>query len=254
MGTLGRVAFDAVRELAVGSLFCLTLIPLGPVRRGFFRTCVLVLACVVGLEAWLYPTPGSLVLLASLLVYGGSLWLRNDRWPMLVLRAALAVAVGAALLPSPLSAGTRVLSWHGAVQVTATLTSTFLLGSVLIGMLLGHYYLRAPDLSVTLIRRLANLFLLATVAQGLLLLVNVGLVYGAGGSAMGLVSAAYGPAVLGRVLVGVLGSFIFACVIWDTLRIPNVQAATGFFYIAILTVMIGEFLGRYLWHSTTIRF
>jgi hypothetical protein len=41
-------------------------------------------------------------------------------------------------------------------------------------------------------------------------------------------------------------------VIWDSLRIPNVQAATGFFYIAILTAMIGEFLGRYLGDVTAI--
>jgi len=55
-----------------------------------------------------------------------------------------------------------------------------------------------------------------------------------------------------ELLIGILGSFILACVIWDTLRIPNVQAATGFFYIAILTAMIGEFLGRYLWGVTAI--
>jgi hypothetical protein len=109
---------------------------------------------------------------------------------------------------------------------------------------------------VALIRRVANLFLLATVLQGLLLVANVGVLYLFGGAEaaarIGLLSTSYGLVLLGRLLIGILGSFVLACLIWDTLRIPNVQAATGFFYIAILTAMIGEFLGGYLWHVTAI--
>ncbi len=87
-------------------------------------------------------------------------------------------------------------------------------------------------------------------------MVNLGALHLFGGAEaaarIGLLSTSYLAVFLGRVLVGILGSFILACVIWDTLLIPNVQAATGFFYMAILTATIGEFLGRFLWYSTLI--
>ena len=258
MTGLARLIFHATQELAVGSLVCLALLPSGLIRRGFFRTCVLVLASVVGLEVWVSPTPESTILVASLLLYAGSLWVRDERWPTLVLRLSLAVGSAVVVFRSILPAEGRSALWETVAHVINTVTSTLLMGSALIGMLLGHYYLRDPKLPVALIRRMANLFLLATVLQGLLLVVNMGAVYlfgGAEGAArIGLLSTTYGPVLLGRLILGILGSFILACLIWDTLRIPNVQAATGFFYLAILTVMIGEFLGRYLWHSTSIRF
>jgi hypothetical protein len=258
MMPLTRLIFDAVHELTVGSLLCMALLPFGRMRRGFFRTCVLILVSALGLELWVSPTPVSILLLLVLLLYGASLWVPSDRWAPPVLR--LGVAVGAAVVLVPILTATQVpsLSLETVALIVDAMTSSLLLGSALIGMLLGHSYLRDPDLPVAPIRRLGNLFLLATVVQGLFLAAKIGSLYLFGGpeaaARIGVLSTSYGPVLLGRLIVGTLGSFVFACLIWDTLRIPNVQAATGFFYVAILTVMIGEFLGRYLWHSTSIRF
>jgi hypothetical protein len=58
----------------------------------------------------------------------------------------------------------------------------------------------------------------------------------------------------GRVLIGGVATLVIALVIRNTLRIPNVQSATGFFYIAILTVLLGEVLGRALLLFTGIPF
>ncbi len=258
MMPLTRLIFDAVHELTVGSLLCLALLPFGLIRRGFFRTCVLILASVLGLEVWVSPTPASMILFLSVLLYGGSLWLSSDRWPPLVLRLGIAVGAAVVLVPILRAAEVRSLSLETVALIVDAMTSSLLLGSALVGMLLGHSYLRDPVLPVALMRRLGNLFLLATVVQGLFLAAKMGSLYLFGGpeaaARIGVLSTSYGPVLLGRLIVGTLGSFVFACLIWDTLRIPNVQAATGFFYVAILTVMIGEFLGRYLWHSTSIRF
>lgn len=257
MTQLAHLIFRAVQELAVGSLCCLALLPSGAIRRGFFRTCVLILASTVGLGVWVSPTPGTVIVFLSLLLYGGSLWVPDERWPRLALHTSLAAGAAGVLIPSIMPSDGRPFSMEMIAQLVNTLGSILLLGSALIGMLLGHYYLRDPQLPVALIRRMANLFLLASVMQGLLLVANVGAAYlfgGAEGAArIGLLSTSYGPAFLGRLVFGTLGSFVLACLIWDTLRIPNVQAATGFFYVAVLTVMIGEFLGRYLWHWTSIR-
>ncbi|MGH7370125.1 MAG: hypothetical protein ACREIN_04485 [Candidatus Methylomirabilaceae bacterium] len=258
MMPLTRLVFDAVHELTVGSLFCMALLPFSRIRRGFFQSCALILASAVGLEVWVSPTPVSILLLLLLLLYGASLWVPSDRWSPLVLKLGVVVGAAVVLVPVLTASQVRSLSLETAALIVDAMTSSLLLGSALIGMLLGHSYLRDPDLPVAPIRRLGNLFLLATVAQGLFLAVKIGGLYLFAGpeaaARIGVLSTSYGAVLLGRLIVGILGSFVFACLIWDTLRIPNVQAATGFFYVAILTVMIGEFLGRYLWHSTSIRF
>lgn len=253
-----RLIFQAVQELAVGSLLCLALLPSGLIRRGFFRSCVLILVAAMGLGMWVSPSPASTVFFLSLLVYGSTLWIPNERWSTLVLRGSLAIGAVGIFAPPMMPIDGPPSALERAANIANTLASTLLQGSALIGLLLGHYYLRDPQLPISLIRRLANLFLLATVLQGLLMAANVGALSLFGGpdaaARIGLLSSSHGMAFLARLFVGILGSFTLACLIWDTLRIPNVQAATGFFYIAILTVTIGEFLGRYLSLSTSIPF
>lgn len=256
MTHLVPAAFQAVQELAVGSLFCLGHLHSPPIRRSFFQTCLLTLASMLGVGIWLSPTPASVILFVLLLVYAGAFWISDRRWPRRMLWLSLTVGAAGMLTPPLLlikeSSGVAEI----AAQIVTTFTSALLLGSTFIGMLLGHHYLRDPKLPVALIRRLAILFLLSTVVQGFLLTANLGALYLFGGAEavarIELLSTSYLAVFLSRVFVGILGSFVLACVIWDTLRIPNVRSATGFFYIAILTGTVGEFLGRFLWHSTLI--
>lgn len=256
MTHLAPPVFQAVQELAVGSLFCLGLLHSSLIRRGFFQICVLILVSALGVGIWVSPTPASRIFFVMLLLYGGALWIPDARWPRRMLWFSL--AVGAAEMVRPLLMPAHELSTllQTVAHLFTTLTSAALLGSALTGMLLGHYYLRDPHLPVALFRRLANLFLASTVLQGVLLTASLGALYLFGGAGaatrIGLLTNSYMAVFLARVFVGTVGSFIVACVIWDTLRIPNVQAATGFFYVAILTGTIGEFLGRLLWHSTLI--
>ncbi|MDE2483834.1 MAG: hypothetical protein KGL32_01105 [candidate division NC10 bacterium] len=248
--------FQTIQEAAVGSLFCLSFLYSPSIRPGFFQTCALVLVSALGVGIWVAPMPGSIIFFVLLLLYAGAFWIPDERWPRRMLWLSLAVGAAGMFFPSMPLANALSTVPEIAVRTATTFTSALLLGSALTGMLLGHYYLRDPHLPVALIRRLARLFLVSTALQGLLLIVTLGSLYLFGGAEamarIGLLSTSYLAVFLSRVCVGILGSFVLACVIWDTLRIPNVQSATGFFYIAILTGTIGEFLGRFLWHSTLI--
>lgn len=248
--------FQAIQEAAVGTLFCLSFLHSPPIRRGFFQTCVLTLVSALGVGLWVDPTPTSIIFFILVLLYGGAFWSADERWSRWLLWLSLAVGAAGMLTPSLLLIKDSSGAVGIIVQVATTLTSALLLGSALTGMLLGHYYLRDPHLPVALIRRMAVLFLLSTVLQGLVLIVSLGSLHLFGGAEatarIGLLSTSYLAVFLSRVCVGILASFVLACVIWDTLRIPNVQSATGFFYIAIVTTAIGEFLGRLLGHSTLI--
>ena len=49
-----------------------------------------------------------------------------------------------------------------------------------------------------------------------------------------------------RVFFGLLGPAAFAYMVHETARIRSTQSATGILYIAVIFVVIGEFLARFL--------
>jgi hypothetical protein len=53
-----------------------------------------------------------------------------------------------------------------------------------------------------------------------------------------------------RVAVSPLGAGVLGWMIRRTLDIPQTMAATGLFYIAVLAVLVGEMLGRFLLFRT----
>ena len=55
-----------------------------------------------------------------------------------------------------------------------------------------------------------------------------------------------------RVAVSPIAAGVLAWMIDRTLRVPQTMAATGLFYIAVLTVAVGEFLGRFLLFRTGV--
>jgi hypothetical protein len=50
--------------------------------------------------------------------------------------------------------------------------------------------------------------------------------------------------------VSPIGAAVLGVMIWRTLQIPQTMAATGLFYIAVLAVLVGEFLGRFILFRT----
>jgi hypothetical protein len=51
-------------------------------------------------------------------------------------------------------------------------------------------------------------------------------------------------------VLGPCASLLLAYMIWRTLQIPQTMAATGLFYIAVLSALVGEFLGRFILFRT----
>jgi len=150
-----------------------------------------------------------------------------------------------------LSAEVIVLWVLGATAAGPTLFTTRagLLGLAFVGMLLGHSYLNAPHLPLRLIDRLSRFFLWAVLARGCYPVVTGALLWAGGGLAPGLALVGLQEhflLVILRLGVGVGGSLTVALVIRNCLRLPNVQAATGFYYVAMLTVFLGEVLGGFL--------
>ena len=263
-------------QLAIGGFTLLLLVPKGLVGRGFYRLMgsIYLLSIIFARCAHL-PISGqtvswrsfflawngqdvlfTLVLFLIFLCYTVSLWLKSE----ILNRALLFVGTVAGIIWIANSA-------HSFFQQSSLpadrfllplqfLVSAVLLGSVNSGMWFGHWYLVTPDLPVIHLKRFNQIFLIALLLSTSLFVLNYAL--GVKSSA-GLPRSFFLQVVLGmRVLIGFCGSFLMYIIIWYCLRDKAVEhdavgatrAATGFLYVAMITVFIGEFCGRFLFLGT----
>jgi hypothetical protein len=144
--------------------------------------------------------------------------------------AGLSTAI---LLLSSVSAdqiGTRI----GALTLFSELATSLLIGGATAGMLLGHWYLTAPTMSITPLGRVNLCFGAAAVFRMAVSLVGLVLVWP---------SLAGGTPVLWLVLrwtAGIGGPLVLTVMVWRILRYRNTQAATGVLFVGVIVTFIGE--------------
>jgi len=127
--------------------------------------------------------------------------------------------------------------------------STLLLGFSMNAMLLGHWYLVQPKLSIKELKRVCLVLVLLIVLRFLFgTYTLVGLLYGKPEMEIYkyLFSATPGIFVLMRWFWGLLGPLALAYPIWSTVKIRSTQSATGLLYVIVLFIVTGEILSLYL--------
>jgi hypothetical protein len=130
------------------------------------------------------------------------------------------------------------------------------LGAVSTGMLLGHWYLIDHDLSIDPFRTLFRFFIRSlTVQAGVFAGVAFLLVVAgspASSTALAKLVGEHRGLLLLRLALSPLAAAAVGWMIWKTLQIPQTMAATGLFYIAILAVLVGEMMGRFILFRTAL--
>ena len=136
--------------------------------------------------------------------------------------------------------------------------SSFLLGGVTVGMLIGHWYLIDTGQSLDPFIRIFKFFRAALIAQCVFLACSPLLLYlfGAPQSLFAIQRLWQDHSMLltTRLVVGQAAPLILSWMIWRTLLIPHTMAATGLFYMALLGVFVGEILGRQILALTGLPF
>lgn len=145
-----------------------------------------------------------------------------------------------------------------------TLESSLFLGASGLGMVFGHWYLVKPKMSLDPFKRLTLVFLVCAAAQFLLSVLyavsyffNFPLFEAHGLSRLFRFSD-LGIFLVFRFVLGTLTSLVIAYLTYATLsseaipKINRTRAATGLFYIAILSAFTGELIGKYLFWVTKI--
>ncbi|MBI3328958.1 MAG: hypothetical protein HYZ81_19920 [Nitrospinae bacterium] len=257
-----HIFFLVLSQLSVGGFALLSLIPPLAIGKGFFRTCavlyLLLMAFILAGLAWTRPAEllGFVLFFLLLVLYIASLWIEQLPSSQRLLTIARTVGVCAVIASAFSELSAAALTWETCLRALNFLCSALSLGAAMTGMLLGHWYLVTPELSLIPIKRLTGLLLGSLVVQGgLLTLVLVPELNAIPAALMPKVNhllLAYPYFLLGRVVVGLVGTFGLGGLTLWLLREGSTQAATGFLYTAVLTVTIGELIARFLLHLTGV--
>jgi hypothetical protein len=240
-------------HLGIGLLGCLLFVPYKRLGRGFFRFNVLLALGFLVIAAAFRAGTGTGAgpeLFACILLAAGhlvSLQFRRNRLSPVLLAGAVAFGVASMLREAAGLAGAAPAS--AALLAAHFVTSSALLGAVLLDMILGHWYLVIPGLSFGHLQRMT---LLLAVALGLRIAVIAWSVVVSWGVWQDVLQDSMrflmqdGFLLVLRVVFGILGPAVLLVLVRGCLRIRSNTSATGILYVATVIVWIGEITSHYL--------
>lgn len=263
-------------QVSLGGLFAIAATPFRELERGFYKSTAGVLF-VVGLlgllgKADLYRKSLSegiglgarveivfyLLFILFFALYLYSLWGEHFVFRARTFSASLLIGSAGLSLGSRSFYQASFWSFETLLYPLSFFLSALLLGSVTVGMLIGHWYLIDTGQSIDPFIRIFKFFFVSLIAQTLFLLISPVLLYLLGDpkTVLSLQNLWENHLILllSRLLVAQVGALILSFMIWRTLKIPHTMAATGLFYIALLGVFVGEILGRQILALTSLPF
>ncbi len=212
------------------------------VTSGYYRNNAYVLLglnALAALVAWLAPQEGLYVwpaLAAAVASYlSAASWLYEKAGPgLLTLAIAAAASLAGCLFNAPghLSAG-QSGRWLWLADPAA---GGAVLGITMAAMLLGHWYLNAPGMSLAPLFRLIHLMIAALAVRAALVAAGLFLV----SHASEKFDLSQWLFVSLRWLTGLVGAVVVAVMARETLKVPNTQSATGILYVGVIVTFIGE--------------
>jgi len=236
------------------------LMPRGQVTSGFFRIQMLVVLGLSVLSALtlgmftgdsdkllppLLPTQMTTalcVLLAVAAFIGSVMWTLERRraggWFAMIIAV---VSLGVLLLSFPrIGSVTAGAEW---LRMLSDVSSAAILGGAMTAMLLGHWYLTAPTMSIDPLNRLTCYFGGAAVLRLLVSTIGLAMAWGSIGD------STHTMWLWLRWTAGIAGPLAVAFMVWRILRYRNTQAATGVLFVGVIVTFIGEMTGSLLYQA-----
>jgi hypothetical protein len=263
-------------QIALGGLFALAGTPFHEIERGFYKSTAGVLYVIALLGLWgksaLYARSLAsglswgtgleiffhIAFMISFSCYMVSLWSERQAFRARSFAATVLTGLAGLVLSVHSFYDGPFFSLESLIYPASFFLSALLLGSVTVGMLIGHWYLIDTGQSLEPFIRIFRFFVKALIAQcGFFLIAPLALfVLGTPQTVAALEQLwqRHSTLLITRAIVGDGAPAILSWMIWRTLLIPHTMAATGLFYIALLGVFVGEILGRQVLALTSLPF
>ncbi len=226
-------------RLAFGLAFGMAITSSRQVSSGYFRNHLYVTLSLSTLAALalarLSVAAAALAGGAAVLSFiGAAFWLYEAPRPgRIALWLVATCALAAAIVGQQITAVFDLRAAWNALGVT---TSGLVLGLVFAAMLLGHWYLNAPGMSLAPLRKLLAAAAISISIQAIVSVVGLASAW----STQTEISSAWLLFVALRWSFGICGVLALLWMAWRTLEIPNTQSATGILYVAVIGVFVGE--------------
>jgi len=261
--------FFLFSQLGVGMMLTLLFISPRTIGNSFFKFASLTAAILLGVTLgfnFMFPSPVRtsqlpviFLAISALLTAIYNRVVDVDRFTAAYVLLGGATATGVISVATDSLAFTRLMTiggWENWILLLNHIAATALLGSVMLTMVFGHWYLVVPKLSIDPLKRLTKV-LIATIIVRVLTIV-ASLVALQFGRRVPLVAVLrelmvqQGIFFWPRVIFGVLVPIILAVMIWSTVKIRHTQAATGLLYLAVVALLFGEFFSKFLLFAVNI--
>ena len=261
--------FFLFSQLGVGMMWILLFISPRTIGTSFFKFASLTSAVLLGITLGfdvLFPSPvreGSLpvifLVVATVLIIFYNRMVHLDMYGPAQALLIGATGMGTISIALDALAFTRLMElggWEGWLLVVNHLGATALLGSVMLTMVFGHWYLIVPNLSIDPLRVLTKVYM-GTIGLRVFTLIGTVaalMIY----RAVPLASVAselflrQGLFFWPRILFGVVVPIVLGVMIWNTVQIRHTQAATGLLYVAVVALLFGEFFSKFLLFSLSL--
>jgi hypothetical protein len=261
-------------QIAVGGLFGLAFTPFHELDRAFYKSTGGVLFVIAVLGFWgktnLYlqsiSETFSWIVAAEALAhlffvcffacYIASLWGERRAFRAKTFAACILSGLAGLFLSAQSFYEAPIGSIETLVYPVSFFIAALLLGSVTIGMLIGHWYLIDTGQTLEPFIHIYKFFVISLAVQSGFSVVSFLLLhfFGTDQSAVELEKlwTHHSTLLFTRTLIGYLGPLVLSWMIWRTLLIPHTMAATGLFYIALLGVFVGEILSRQILALTSL--
>ena len=263
--------FFLFSQLGVGMMLTLLFISPRRIGNGFFKFASLTAGILMGVTLafnFIFPSlyrmghgPEILLLISVVLTILYNRVVDLDRFtPALVLLIG-ATSAGLASIAWDSLAFTRLLhvaGWEHAMLAVNHFAATALLGSVLLTMVFGHWYLVIPKLSIDHLMKLTKVLMAAILLRMVTVVVTFAVIRMEPTLSLWDVLPALmlqqGIFFWPRLLFGIVVPIVLAVMIHSTVQLRHTQAATGLLYVAVVTLLFGEFFSKFLLFAVQLPF
>jgi hypothetical protein len=261
--------FFLFSQLGVGMMLTLLFISPRSIGNSFFKFASLTAAILLGITLgfdFIFPSPVRMsqlpvvfLAISAVLTAVYNRVVDVDKFTLAFWLLLAATVTGLISVATDSLAFTRLMTlggWENWVLLLNHIAATALLGSVMLTMVFGHWYLVVPRLSIDPLKRLTKVLIAAigvrivTIAASLLVLQIEQSIPAA--AVFRELAIQQGIFFWPRMIFGVLVPIILAVMIWSTVKIRHTQAATGLLYLAVVALLFGEFFSKFLLFAVSI--
>jgi hypothetical protein len=261
--------FFLFSQLGVGMMLTLLFISPRSIGNSFFKFASLTAAILLGVTLgfnFLFPSPVRtsqvpviFLAISALLTAIYNRVVNVDKFTAAFWLLIGATVTGLVSVATDSLAFTRLMTlggWENWVLLFNHLAATALLGSVMLTMVFGHWYLVIPRLSIEPLMRLTKVLAGAIAIRTFTIIASLVIlqleqsipVLTVVRELMVQQAMFFWP----RVIFGVVLPIVLAVMIWSTVKIRHTQAATGLLYLAVVALLFGEFFSKFLLFAVNI--